>query len=130
MATDRDSWNAARYRPGSDDGHYESWFLRANDATGRRAFWIRYTIFAPAGRPEAAVGELWAIAFDRDGPRDGSRIIAVKQVHPVAACRFSVERLDVAIADARLDDAALRGAAASGGHTIAWDLRYTGGQPP
>ena len=51
-------------------GHYESWFQRANDPSGRRAFWIRYTIFAPRGRPDDAVGELWAIAFDREGRRD------------------------------------------------------------
>jgi hypothetical protein len=121
----RDSWNAARYQPGSAQGHYESWFQRANDASGR-AFWIRYTIFAPEGRPDAAVGEVWAIAFDRSGPR----IVAVKQVHPVAGCRFARDKLDVAIGDARLDDTALRGAATAGGHTIAWDLRYTGGQSP
>jgi hypothetical protein len=122
----RDHWNAARYQPGTAAGHYESWFQRANDPTGQRAFWIRYTIFAPAGRPAAAVGELWAIAFDRAGPR----IVAVKQVHPVAACTFSRDRLEVAIEAARLDDAALHGAATAHGHTIAWDLRYAGGQPP
>lgn len=127
MATaTRDHWNAARYQPGTVDGHYESWFQRANDPGGRRAFWIRYTIFAPRGRPDAAVGELWAIAFDRNGPR----IVAVKQVHPIAACAFARDRLDVAIGQARLDDGGLRGAAAAGGHTIAWDLRYAGGQPP
>ena len=129
MATaTRDSWNAARYAPGTAAGHYESWFQRANDPAGRRAFWIRYTIFAPAGRPAEAVGELWAIAFTRSDA--GPRIVAVKQVHPIAACRFARDRLDVAIGDARLDDGALRGAAASGGHTLAWDLRYAGGQPP
>ncbi|TMQ05463.1 MAG: hypothetical protein E6J90_48940 [Deltaproteobacteria bacterium] len=126
MATaTRDHWNAARYAPGAS-GHYESWFQRANDATGQRAFWIRYTIFAPRDRPDAAVGELWAIAFDRAGPH----IVAVKQVHPITACSFSRERLDVAIGAAHLDDTALRGTAASHGHTIAWDLRYAGGQPP
>jgi hypothetical protein len=122
----RESWNGARYQRGSPTGHYESWFLRANDAPGQRAFWIRYTIFAPRGRPDAAVGELWAIAFDREGPR----IVAVKQVHPIAGCAFARDRLDVAIDDARLDDGALRGAASAAGHTIAWDLRYAGGQPP
>jgi hypothetical protein len=121
----RDFWNGARYEPG-DAGHYESWFQRANDPGGRRAFWIRYTIFSPRGRPADAVGELWAIGFDRDGPR----IVAVKQVHPIAACAFARDRLDVAIDTARLDDGALRGQASSRGHTIAWDLRYTGGQPP
>jgi hypothetical protein len=132
MATaTRDHWNAARYEPGMAAGHYESWFQRANDPSGRRAFWIRYTIFAPRDRPADAVGELWAIAFDRGIDRGSApRIVAVKQVHPVAACRFARDRLDVAIGDARLDDGALRGAAAAGGHTLGWDLRYTGGQPP
>jgi len=124
MAT-REQWNGVRYRPGMTTGHYESWFQRANDASGRRAFWIRYTIFAPRGRPADAVGELWAIAFDREG----STIAAVKQVHPIAACTFARDRLDVAIGDARLDDGALRGAATARGHTIEWDLRYGGGQP-
>ncbi len=122
----RDHWNAARYQPGTTAGHYESWFLRANDPSARRAFWIRYTIFAPRGRPQDAVGELWAIAFDRAG----SKIVAVKQVHPIAACAFSRDRLEVAVGAARLDGSALVGAATSRGHTIAWDLRYGGGQPP
>src|SRR5512140_26657 len=122
----RDHWNGARYQPGMTTGHYESWFQRANDASGRRAFWIRYTIFAPRGRPGDAVGELWAIAFDREG----SRIVAVKQVQPISACTFARDRLDVAVGEARLDDGALRGSASSHGHTIAWDLRYAGGQPP
>ena len=56
----RDSCNGARYEPGTMRGHYESWFLRANDASGRRAFWIRYTIFSPRGRPGDAVGVLLA----------------------------------------------------------------------
>ena len=127
MAThSRDRWNGARYRPGDAGGHYESWFQRANDASGRRAFWIRYTIFAPRGRPTHAVGELWAIAFDREA----RRIVAVKEVHPIAACAFAPDRLDVRIGEARLDDGALRGGAAANGHAIAWDLRYGGGGAP
>jgi hypothetical protein len=122
----RQTWNGARYAPGSDAGHYESWFQRANDASGRRAFWIRYTIFAPRGRARDAVGELWAIAFDREA----RQIVAVKQVVPIARCSFARDRLDVAIGDARLDDTMLRGAAAANGHTVAWDLRYDGGQEP
>lgn len=122
----RDAWNGARYAPGTTTGHYESWFQRANDATGRYAFWIRYTIFAPRDRPNNAIGELWAIAFDRAA----SKIIAVKQVYPMSECAFARDRLDVAIGGARLDDGALRGQATANGHTIAWDLRYGGGQPP
>ena len=125
-ACDRDGWNGARYRSGDRAGHYESWFQRANDASGSRAFWIRYTIFSPRGRPDAAVGELWAIWFDREARRN----VAVKAVRPIAACSFAGDRLDVRIGEARLDDAALHGAAAANGHSIAWDLRYEGGQPP
>ena len=127
MAThSRDRWNGARYRAGEPGGHYESWFLRANDAAGQRAFWIRYTIFAPRGRPADAVGELWAIVSEREP----DRIVAVKEVRPIGACAFAPDRLDVRIGDARLDDGALRGGAASGGHAIAWDLRYGGGEEP
>jgi hypothetical protein len=122
----REQWNGARYQPGMTTGHYESWFQRANDPSGRRAFWIRYTIFAPRGRPADAVGELWAISFDRAA----KTIVAVKQVHPMAACTFARDRLAVAIGGARLDDQALTGAAGSSGHAIAWDLRYGGGQAP
>lgn len=123
---DRDRWNAARFVAGSPAGHYESWFQRANDASGRRAFWIRYTIFSPADHPEDAVGELWAIVFDRQT----RRIVAVKDVVPIDECRFSRHSLDVAIGHARLDDAQLRGEASANGHTIAWDLRYGGGLDP
>lgn len=120
--TSRDAWNGARYRPEADGGHYESWFVRANDATGRRAFWIRYTIFAPRGAVPA-VGELWAIAFDREA----KSIVAVKSERPIAACTFARDRLAVAIGDARLDDGAAVGGAAANGHAIAWDLRIASG---
>lgn len=55
------SANWTRYQPGQRAGHYESFFQRANHPTRPLAFWIRYTIFSPAGQPEAALGELWAI---------------------------------------------------------------------
>lgn len=125
----RDRWNGARYRPGDAGGHYESWFQRANDPTGRWAFWIRYTIFAPAGRPDDAVGELWAIVFDRDRATS-SGIIAVKDVVPLDECTFASDRLDVSIGSAKLDDAHLAGSASANGHTIAWDLQMAGGQSP
>lgn len=122
----RDFWNGARYRAGASAGHYESWFLRANDASGQRAFWIRYTIFAPRGAPDAALGELWAIWFDRQA----GRIVAVKREVPVSACRFSSERLAVAIDGAELDAEHLVGSAQAGGHEVQWSLRYRGGGEP
>jgi hypothetical protein len=121
----RDDLNRCRY-DGSDRGHYESWFQRANHPSRPLAFWIRYTIFSPAGRPGDAVGELWAIAFD--GER--SRIVAVKQKVPLAECELSRERLAARIAGAVLDHAGLEGEAHHAGHEIRWALRYEGDAPP
>jgi hypothetical protein len=117
--------NRLRYRPGQREGHYESYYLRANDSRGPRAFWIRYTIFSPRGRPEDAIGELWAIAFDAERGH-----VAVKSETPFAACRFERDRFDVDIAGSALDGASLRGSAESSGKRIAWDLRYSGSEKP
>lgn len=119
-------WNGARFDPAGRGGHYESWFLRANDPSGMRAFWIRYTIFAPRDRPGDAVGELWAISFDRST----GAITPVKHELPIGACSFARDHLEVKIGDAHLDHRSLRGRASSHGHTIAWDLTYAGGGAP
>jgi hypothetical protein len=126
-ATSRDLayWQGARYRPGQSRGHYESWFLRANHPTRRVAFWIRYTIFAPHGRPQDAIGELWAIHFD--GERQ--RIRAAKSEVPVGDCCFATRGLDVRIGSATLEAGALRGGA-SGAHSIRWALEYRDGGAP
>ena len=122
----RDPWNAARFVPGSAAGHYESWFLRANHPSRPLGFWIRYTIFCPAARPAAAVGELWAILFDGET----GRIAAVKQEHPIAQCRFSGSGLAVRIGGAELSDRSLVGAASLRDRRIAWQLAYAGHEPP
>jgi len=119
--------NAARYRPGDPTGHYESYFLRANHPTRPLAFWIRYTVFSPAGRPEAAEGELWAIVFDGET----RQCVAVKRELPIADCRFTGSvSPDVQIGDAVLRGDAASGDAASGGHAVTWRLGVRGGSPP
>ncbi|HEX9038969.1 MAG TPA: hypothetical protein VF808_18450 [Ktedonobacterales bacterium] len=118
--------NGARFRPGAREGHYESFFVRANHPTRPLAFWIRYTIFSPRGRPGAAVGELWAIAFDGETGQH----VAVKRETPFAECAFDPGRLDARVGGARLDAGALTGEAASGGHTLQWNLTYSGEASP
>lgn len=122
--TERARWNAARWP--RDGGHYESWFLRANHPTRGQAFWIRYTIFAPAAAPEAACGELWAIWFDGDA----DRVVAVRSEHPIAQCRFDTDGLGVAIADATLEPGRLRGACTLADRRLGWDLSYEVAGPP
>jgi hypothetical protein len=118
--------NHARYLPGQRAGHYESWFQRANHPSRPLAFWIRYTIFAPEGRPADAKGELWAIFFDGE---TGQHVAAKREV-PIAEARFDRDAFDVRVADAHLRPGALAGSAASRGHRIAWDLRYEDGLAP
>lgn len=123
---DRDRWNGCRYIEGDPRGHYESYFQRANHPERPLAFWIRYTVFSPKGRPRDAMGELWAIYFD--GERDC--VTAVKEVVPVRDCRFGRQALDVRMGEATLMEGQFRGRASSRGNTLQWDLRYEGDEPP
>ncbi len=123
---ERDQWNGARWRAGDPRGHYESWFLRANHPTRPLAFWIRYTVFSPKGRPQDALGELWAVAFDGEQ----RQVTAVKEERSIRECSFLEGELDARIADATLDGEQLRGSAACAGHRLEWDLHYTAPAPP
>ena len=122
---DRDACNALRFRA-DGRGHYESYFQRANHPSRKLGFWIRYTIFEPAGRPEDAVSELWAIWFDGES----RRIVPVKSVVPIARSRFAAASLDVAIDGSTLDARSLRGSASAAGHSVAWSLEYDSPEAP
>lgn len=122
----RSAWNACRYEVGNANGHYESYFQRANHPTRPLAFWIRYTIFSPKGRSQDAIGELWAVYFDGEG----ERIVAVREVVPIDECAFSKDGLDLRLHSAYLRKGELRGRAAEGPHLIKWSLDYSGGQAP
>lgn len=61
---DFDEANRCRLAPGTEQGHYESWFQRANHPHRPLAFWLRHTLFLPRGGHAAPVGELWAVWFD------------------------------------------------------------------
>jgi hypothetical protein len=120
----RDRWllNRTVYEPGQQAGHYESFYQRANHPDRPLAFWIRYTIFAPAHDPGAAIGELWAIAFDGES---GEHAVA-KQEIPFADCDFGRDEFAVRVGSAVLGPGELSGSI--GG--IGWELRYDGDEPP
>ena len=121
----RNTANALRYREDSR-GHYESYFQRANHPTRPLAFWIRYTIFSPKGRADAAVGELWAVYFDGEL----GQIAAAKQVVPWASCQFSREVLEAQIGDSSLSQEQLSGSASGPHHNLSWKLSYDSPEPP
>ena len=118
--------NRCRFVPGSGAGHYESYFLRANEAGRARAFWIRYTLFSPAGQPHLAVGEVWAVWFD--GER--RRIVAAKSQYALADCAIGAGAPDLLVGHAHLSDHCLSGSASAPGHHIAWALGYDAAQAP
>ena len=126
MISERKIWNRCRFAPEGTGGHYESFFQRANHPDRPLAFWIRYTIFSPKGRPQDTVGELWAIYFDGET----GQITTAKQVIPISQCWFSDTDLNVRIGQVTLMDDRLEGLAESGGHTVQWALRYEGNEPP
>jgi hypothetical protein len=118
----RDEVNGARFDARRPSGHYESYYLRGNHPDRPLAFWLRYTVFSPAGRPADAVGELWAVVFDGES---GAHTVARVEA-PFTECAFSGTSLEVRVAGATLDDGGLRGSAGD----VSWDLRYTGTEPP
>ena len=122
----KQAWNGSRFRREDPRGFYESYFQRANHPSRPLAFWIRYTVFCPRGRPDKACGELWAIYFDGET----GRIDAVKEVAPISDCDFSRSQLDVRIGNATLTDRGLHGRAASRSNVLQWTLDYAGDEPP
>jgi hypothetical protein len=117
-------WDLDRavYETGQRAGHYESFYQRANHPTLPLAFWIRYTVFAPAGRPEAAVGELWAVFFDGESNQHS----VSRTELPIDECRFARDAFDVRVGEAVLGPTALRGRSGE----VQWDLTYTAGAEP
>lgn len=131
--------NRVRFIEGSDSGHYESYFLRANHPTKPIAFWLRYTIFSPKRGVNSNgvknLGELWAMVFDKEK----NTVTAAKEEIPFDQCYFSDKGLDVVIGSgagamgsdqAILQPGVARGSVVSAENSITWDLEYSGGQQP
>lgn len=120
------NYNYARYRPGQTEGHYESFWQRANHPTRPLGFWIRYTVFSPKGQPENAIGELWGIYFNGETQQH----ICVKSEFPITRCEFKADNFYAQVGESFLSEGSLKGQAARGQDQIAWDLRYDGGLQP
>jgi len=117
--------NATRYR-GQVEGHYESFFLRANHPLRPLAFWIRYTIFSPKDHPEKALGELWTVFFNGETDRH----IAAKGEFRFADCKFDTSALNVQVGAATLAPNLLQGGVKGRKHTLSWKLKYEGDSAP
>jgi hypothetical protein len=121
----RDPCAGVRYRKDAQHGHVESYFIKANDPGGRRALWLKATIYAGDRDPSRAVAEAWAIAFDRE---EGH--VAVKTGVPFGAARFSEDEFDAAIDGCTFSERGTSGRVVTGDRSVAWELRLSsiGGQ--
>ena len=118
--------NWTRYAPGQRKCHYESFYQRANHPTRPLGFWIRYTIFSPQGRPDAAIGELWATFFNGE---TGEHVV-VKEEYPLARCDFDRQGFGARVGDAVLTPGMLQGECATLPNVIRWDLAFDGSESP
>ena len=118
-----ESANLPRWK--NQAGYFEIWFLVVLDPGGERAWWLRYTLFTPApGAPGEPRATVWAAAFDSSS--SSSPAVAVKSLHPLSAFTTSSSgRFGVRIGESELAPGKCLGRVDSGGHSIAWDLRFT-----
>jgi len=108
-----DAANRPRWR--GDAGFFEIWFLVVFDPASARAWWLRYTTFAPVTGPARTT--VWAAAF-----RAGEPPVVSKRIHPIDAYRAEpADRFGVRIGSAELANGVCRGAV----DRLAWDLRFT-----
>jgi hypothetical protein len=114
--------NRPRWR--GQPGFFEIWFLVVFDPGAARAWWFRYTTFAPAsGQPGTPRATLWAAAFDAASPQPA---LAGKQILPIDAyAGTGADDLHVRLGSAALGQGVCTGRVDAGGHTIAWDLAFT-----
>jgi hypothetical protein len=100
-------------------GCYESWYLKAGDAAGRTAVWLRFTVHK---RPdEQPVGSLWITLFDGQGPHAAKHTPPPDSLAPGEDGRWL-----------RIGEAAIGPAGASGEvpGLASWELRFEGGEAP
>jgi hypothetical protein len=121
--------NDLRYASADTAGHVESYFLRANHPTERRAIWLKATILAPHRRPTAATADVWCIVFDEQGATP--RTWAARATVPLSRATFSGAvgaDLDVRLADATFRFGPAGAATGALDHAAdgpcRWDLRW------
>ena len=105
-------------------GFFEIWFLVVFEPGAARAWWLRYTTFAPVpGQPGTPRATLWAAAFDTGASPPA---VAAKAILPLAEYdRGGPDRFRIRLGPATLENGRAEGAVRSAAHAIAWDLRFT-----
>lgn len=129
-----DNWLTCQYQKQahktSGKGHYESYFIRANHPSEAKAFWVRYTIFAPKEGSQPMT-EMWAIFFDAE--TEG--VVAVQKDIPWQSSSISDDYLHLNFDGAKLDSVTPRSGRSIGDlhnkkNRLAWEVEYAQGGDP
>jgi len=107
-------------------GHYESFFLRANHPTRPLAFWIRYTLFSPKDHPKNNIGEIWAAFFNGES----NQHTVVKQEYALTRCLFDTKDFNIQVGNATLSARFFQGTIENKGSRLAWEMTFDGDSPP
>ncbi len=100
----------------ADAGHYESFYLKANDPAGGRAVWLRHTVHkAPGEEPK---GSLWLTVFD-----SGAGVPRATKANCPADQVSAPEGTYIKIGEATLDGARAAGSCDGAG----WELNFDPG---
>ncbi|TGL60633.1 hypothetical protein [Leptospira sarikeiensis] len=123
-----EDYDFPRFRPDSNSGHYESWFVRGNHPSRPLAIWIRYTIFSPKNSAKDAIGELWAIYFDGE---NGKHYVSKSEI-PISECKFTGDPFLIKIGPSIQDKNGIKGKSGNkqGSVQIEWELDFSGGDRP
>ncbi len=108
------------WRPGPARGHVESFFLKANDPSGNRAIWIKFTLFEPRGGP--ATVQTWAVWFDAERGHT-----AIMESFPVDRVIIPQGEPYLGFGPSGLEPGRTWGVVRDLGREISWRLRFTTG---
>jgi hypothetical protein len=102
----------------AEDGHYESFYLKASDPQGGRAIWIRHTVHKrPGAEPTCAVWVTWF--DDQAGPPRAAK-------RQFGATELSIpEGAYVRVHESEIGPDWVRGSVGGEGTAASWGLRFT-----
>ena len=118
MSSSSNQANLPRWR--GQAGFFEIWFVVVFDPARRRAWWLRYTTFAPPVGPRRAT--VWAAVFDANSQQSiaGKTIVPIERYDGGAGDAFGIS-----IDTATLGQGMCRGAVDTNGRRLAWNLTFT-----
>ena len=112
----------------SRGGFFEIWFLVVFDPSAARAWWLRYTLFAPADpKAGSARATLWAAAFDA---RSMPQAIAGKRILRLDEYASAPDPFAVRLGTSSIESDAATGEMRTERHSFAWELRWTAPRAP